>query len=369
MTKIEWTKRPGTQGKSWNPFRAKNKETGGTGHFCEKVSAGCKNCYAETFQKRFKNPIRYAAQDANKVQVFLDEKRLIQPLHWKKPRTVFVCSQTDLFLRHYSDDWIDQVFAVMALCLQHTFIILTKRPERMNTYFQKHFTRHKCGHIAAGITGNLHSGGHDCDPDVCNMPFPLPNVWIGTSVEDQTSANDRVPILLETPAAVRFISAEPLLGPVDLTSLDGGYHDGVRLIIDGLTDTALDAYDNIGGIFGAKLDWVIAGGESGRNARPMHPDWARGLRDQCKAASTPFFFKQWGAWQTIYDRDKDDLDWRACPNPQNSNERYVNLEGGHGFHGERVVFAKRKTKKASGRLLDGCEHNEWPAIAQQRDVA
>ncbi|OSQ34290.1 DUF5131 family protein [Thalassospira sp. MCCC 1A01428] len=364
MTKIEWTRRAGTKGETWNPIRASNKATGGVGHFCTKVSVGCQNCYAADFQKRFKNPVRYAAQDADQVELFLDENALLKPLHWKKPRTIFVCSMTDLFYEGHPPEWIMQIWAVMALCPQHTFQVLTKRIARAND-------------MLGGISPK---GDHAMCKAINEIPYglgnrkgslemPLPNVWIGTSVEDQATANERIPVLLETPAAVRFVSAEPLLGPVDITSLDGGYHDGVRLIIDCLTDTALDAHDTIGGIFGAKLDWVICGGESGRGARPMHPDWARSLRDQCKAAGTPFFFKQWGAWQTIYDRDKDDLDWRACPTPQNSNERYVNLEGGHGFHGERVVFAKRKTKKASGRLLDGVEHNEWPPIDQRKAAA
>lgn len=259
MTKIEWTHRPNSTGKTWNMMRARNKKTGGVGHFCEKVSPGCKNCYAETFQKRFQNPVRYAAQDADQVEVFLDQKTLVQPIGWKKPATIFVCSQTDLFLHHYSNEWIDQVFAVMALCPQHTFIILTKRHDRMNAYFQKHFTRHKCGHIAAGITGKQHPGGHGCDPDVCNMQFPLPNVWIGVSVEDQKAADERIPVLLDTPAAVRFLSVEPLLGPVDLTRLDDGMQDGVHLYLDCLDDYADDGHDGADGIFGASIDWVIVG--------------------------------------------------------------------------------------------------------------
>lgn len=286
MTKIEWTKRPNSTGKTWNPMRARNKKTGGVGHFCEKVSPGCKNCYAETFQKRFRNPVRYAAQDADQVEVFLDQKTLVQPIGWKKPATIFVCSQTDLFLHHYSNEWIDQVFAVMALCPQHTFIILTKRHDLMNAYFQKHFTRHKCGHIAAGITGKQHPGGHGCDPYVCNMQFPLPSVWLGVSVEDQKAADERIPVLLHTPAAVRFLSVEPLLGPVDLSD-----HNVPGMC--GTTDQANYLRGYVAPEYSCRahlsketpsLDWVIVGGESGHNARPMHPDWARSLRDQCKAA-------------------------------------------------------------------------------------
>lgn len=329
MTKIEWTKRPNSTGKTWNPMRARNKKTGGVGHFCEKVSAGCKNCYAETFQKRFKNPVRYAAQDADQVEVFLDQKTLIQPIGWKKPATIFVCSQTDLFLRHYCDDWIDQVFAVMALCPQHTFIILTKRHDRMNVYFRdlsdlssRHSEQTNTAFNCADLLNLRHLTRHPYGNPLPNRVWPLPNVWLGVSVEDQAAADQRIPMLLHTPAAVRFLSIEPLLSEVDLASI-------------------LDLYQPMGGGWDAKhpcgqpapgIDWVIVGGESGHNARPMHPDWARQLRDQCKAAGVPFFFKQWGAWAHVEEYP--------------SGKQSMNKVG----------------KKRAGRLLDGVEHNEWPEV-------
>lgn len=370
MTKIEWTQRPGTKGETWNPIRATNKRTGGTGHFCVKVSAGCQNCYAADFQKRFNNKVRYAAQDADKVELFLDEIAILKPLHWKKPRTIFVCSMTDLFYDGHEDDWIDQVFAVMALCPQHTFIILTKRHDRMNAYFQKHFTRHKCGHIAAGITGKQHPGGHDCDPDVCNMHFPLPNVWIGVSIEDQKAANERIPYLLGTPAAVRFLSVEPLLGPIDLTDIVTPVREGVTDHFDALDHIEANMYaeepDNL-----AALDWVIVGGESGHNARPMHPDWARSLRDQCKTARVPFFFKQWGAWapadvlgitedMPISDRHGNVRDWM---NRYTICEDRADRLKAHSFTGHATNLVYHVGKKRAGRLLDGVEHNEWPTPA------
>jgi protein gp37 len=354
MTKIEWTHRAGARGKSWNSLRVKNKETGGVGHFCEKVSPGCRNCYAETFQKRFKNPIRYAAQDAEKVEVFLDQKELLQPLHWKKPKTIFVCSQTDLFLRHYSDEWIDQVFAVMALCPQHTFIVLTKRPERMQSYLASPDTgmRQIMAAYGLGLTppgwrpeqqDSIHASAH----------LPLPNAWLGTSVEDQATADERIPVLLDTPAVVRFISAEPLLGPV---SFEGRFveHPSPAYHVNWIE----------------KLDWVIVGGESGHKASPMHPDWARSLRDQCKAANVPFFFKQHGAW----------VPWEAADAPfwQSQNGEYrdghslfpcdmesdPNWNDGLSFVSDdaaHVVFQK-VGKKVAGRLLDGQEHNAFPEV-------
>lgn len=365
MTKIEWTHRPNSTGKTWNPLRARNKKTGGVGHFCEKVSTGCQNCYAEPFQKRFKNPVRYAAQDAGQVEVFLDEKTLNQPAGWKKPATVFVCSQTDLFLRHYSNEWIDQVFAVMALCPQHTFIVLTKRHDRMHAYFQKHFTRHKCGAIAAKVTGKMHPGGHDCDPDVCNMPFPLPNVWLGVSVEDQAAANERIPVLLDTPAAVRFLSVEPLLGPVDLTDIVTPVRDGVTDHFNALDHIEAKMFeDDPNGL--PALDWVIVGGESGHNARPMHPDWARSLRDQCKAAGVPFFFKQWGAWAPGQTHPVPAMSGELIPlstvSSSNRNERgkmfYIAGRGPD----RHADLLRKSNKKKSGRSLDGVEHNEWPEV-------
>jgi protein gp37 len=351
MTKIEWTQRAGTKGETWNPIRARNKTTGGVGHFCTKVSAGCQNCYAADFQKRFKNAVRYAAQDADQVELFLDEKALLKPLHWKKPRTIFVCSMTDLFYEGHKDQCIAKIFAIMALCPQHTFQVLTKRPTRMLTC-----TQPPAEEIAAEIAAMMADADNAYD-QLLTTATPLKNLWLGVSVENQQTANDRIPALINTDATVRFISAEPLLGQIDLTKIQVGDFSG----LNSLAGTYWNDLAEMKGTIPA-IDWVICGGESGHSARPMHPDWARNLRDQCKAAGTSFFFKQWGAWQTIYDRDKDDIDWRACPTPQNSNERYVNLEGGHGFHGERVVFAKRKTKKASGRMLDGREHNEWPEV-------
>jgi protein gp37 len=127
-TKIEWTN------KTWNPVRARNLETNGIGHFCEKISPGCANCYANRMQPRFRNKIRYNAADRDKVALFLDERVLIEPLHWRAPKMIFPCSMTDLFADFVPDEWIDRIFAVMSLAPQHTFQILTKRPERMRDY-------------------------------------------------------------------------------------------------------------------------------------------------------------------------------------------------------------------------------------------
>jgi len=185
--------------------------------------------------------------------VVLHSDRLNQPLKWRKPKRIFVNSLSDLFHEDVPDAVIDGVVDVMCQADQHTYQILTKRPERMLAYAESRELR------------------------------ALDHVWLGVSCENQATADARIPILLQTPAAVRFISAEPLLGPVDL---DGYLGD----------DLAIAEYEYGSFQYGQGLDWIIAGGESGPGARPMHPDWARSIRDQCRAAGVPFFFKQWGEW-------------------------------------------------------------------------
>ncbi len=190
---------------------------------------------------------------------------------------------------------------------------------------------------------------------------------------------------LDTPAAVRWLSCEPLLGPVDLTRV--GYGEDPFDECGGHPESAIGAvatgmwWDATTGHFWSdnrhvdgsrsglelsarypRIDWVVCGGESGARSRPMHPDWARGLRDQCAATSLPFLFKQWGEWAVTYDRDAEDPDWRRCPTARDNNERYLNLAGGHGFHGERVVFVRKSGKKAAGRLLDGVLHDGYPEV-------
>ena len=321
-TKIEWT------GRSWNPVRG-----------CSRVSEGCRNCYAEGMAARFNQPGNWghglAVYKAGKprwtgrVEAAPIEV-LFAPLKWKKPGFVFVNSTSDLFHEDLPDALIDRVFAVMALCPHLTFQVLTKRPERMRAYMaRKNPNGH---HPAMDYAALMAATGYWNTPSLELRNWPLPNVWLGTSIEDQPTADVRLSYLRETLAAVRFVSAEPLLLPVDLTAW--------------LQD----------------LDWVICGGESGPGARPMHPDWVRSLRDQCAAAGVPFFFKQWGNHIVVYDRDRDDPDWRRCTEVERAtpNGRWLNLDGGHGFHGERVVRVKRTKKSAAGRLLDGVLHDAMP---------
>jgi protein gp37 len=202
----------------------------------------------------------------------------VDPLRWRKPRRVFVNSMSDLFHEELSDDSIDRVFAVMALAPQHQFQILTKRPQRMLTYLAN-------PDLTDRLT-EIWQEGHR-DRATWTLMLPLENVWLGVSVEDQATADERIPLLLQTPAAVRFVSAEPLLGPVDLSGRLGeccGFpkHELV----------AGEDHEVCCGNHSAGLDWAVVGGESGPGARPMQIEWAQSLQRQCGEASVPFFMKQ-----------------------------------------------------------------------------
>jgi protein gp37 len=298
-SKIEWTN------STWNPIRALDLKTSKIGWHCEHATTGCENCYSEGFNKRLGTGLPFKPGHRAHVKIFLDEKMLLAPLHWRKPRMIFVCSMTDLFASFVLDEFIDRVFDVMDRCPQHTFQLLTKRAERMRDYLTAR------GHAAR-------------------------NVWLGVSAERQQEFNERWPYLRETPAAVRFISYEPALGRLDACEALGIYQ---RQRATG--DFAWERFDT----GWPRPDWFICGGESGRGARPMCPDWARSLRDQCVAADIQYFFKQWGQWAPL-------LHDRA-------------LIGG-GVVAHRWADGScsiRVGKKLAGRLLDGVEHNGFPGTA------
>ena len=295
-TSIEWTAtiQPDgsvTPGSSWTPIRARNRETGLVGWFCIHASDGCTNCYAEAINRRLGSGVDYRAQDRDKVEVYLGEKILAQPLRWKKPRKIFVCSMTDLFGEWVTDEMIDKIFAVMALCPQHTFIVLTKRSARMRKYFQEaHITAPDglgwrwCMAVSA-LLGGERSG---------RIPFPLPNVWLLVSVEDQRRADERIPDLLGTPAAVRGVSYEPAIEGIDIQRYLR------RMVVrpnEELTDRMVEEGWSFEGGDGDHpgLNWTICGGESGAGARPFNIEWARSVIAQCKAAAVPVFMKQVGA--------------------------------------------------------------------------
>lgn len=246
---IEWTEA------TWNPL---------TG--CTKVSPGCDHCYAETLHERFNGKGSFAT-------VTLKPDRLDQPQRWRRPRRIFVNSMSDLFHQDVPDEFIAEVFSVMAQTPRHTYQLLTKRPRRMRSLLTRW----------APVTGT--------PPWVHTGPW-LPNVWLGVSVEDQHWAEVRIPALLQTPAAVRWVSAEPLLGPVDLRNLrarNGALMD--CLGGDVKTGDGREVYSCTPSV----LDWVVVGGESGRGARRMDAEWARSLRDQCKHVHAAYLFKQAGS--------------------------------------------------------------------------
>ena len=273
-TSIEWCDA------TWNPV---------TG--CTEVSSGCDHCYAKTFAERWRDTPGHYFERGFDVQLRPD--KLDWPLRKRKPQRIFVNSMSDLFHDQVPDDFIAKVFAIMALAPQHTFQLLTKRHARMRTLLNnKAFLTEVCehGHWFA------HHWERPLDDRIFDHgPYPLPNVWLGVSTENQKFADIRIPALLDTPAAVRFISAEPLLGPIDLTPCNcrGGQTSGCgRHNFGSLTDIQRNAP----ALHFPDIDWVIVGGESGHKARPMNPRWARSLRDQCNAAGVPFLFKQWGEW-------------------------------------------------------------------------
>lgn len=238
-SKIEWTD------ETWSPV---------TG--CTKVSTGCKNCYAERQHARLGNMgVEKYAEPFSVVR--WHESELARPTKWRKPRMVFTCSMADLFHENVPVLFQLKVFNVMKKCPRHTFQVLTKRPERMRIFVRDFFT---------------HGG--------CDVPS---NIWLGTSIENEKAHYDRFPSLYATPCAVRFLSVEPLLGPIDFGSLEG-------------------------------IHWLICGGESGPGARPMKPEWVRAIRDQCVAQNVPFFFKQWGGVdKTKTGRELDGRTWDEMP--------------------------------------------------------
>lgn len=334
---IEWTDA------TWNPVVG-----------CSVVSPGCTHCYAMKLAGgRLRNhPSRAGLTQPSKAgpvwtgKVRLWEPWLTQPFEWKTPRRIFVCAHGDLFHDDVPDDWIDKVFAVMALTPQHTYQVLTKRAKRMREYvvhvtsLPPRFTRW----AAIGAEFARAAG------KAVEVPpkWPLPNVWLGVSAEDQARADERIPHLLATPAAKRFISAEPLLRAINLFE-------------------ALRSIGPANEVRIGRIDWVIAGGESGQSARPSHPDWFRMQRDQCAAAGVPFFFKQWGSWGPIDPTRKAEC--HAIGN-DGTHYRMSDLawpDGARRGEAIRADFDKthacttyRVGKKAAGAELDGKTHREFP---------
>ncbi len=412
-TGIEWTHIPGFKGETWNPIVG-----------CSVVSPGCTNCYAMGMAKRLekmKVP-QYVGLTVSTKAGPVWSGRLnrapdsvwAKPLRWKKPRAIFVNSMGDIFHEDVLEDWLFEIFATMALCPQHIFIILTKRAERMMQFLRDPHDGRLLGNYSKPNTHlhEIHQAGFKIQrarfPErsvgergrALDVAWPLPNVWLGVSVEDQARANERIPYLMHTVAAKRFLSCEPLLGPVNLRSIDvngDGETDALfaerwSSQIEAWRDTAEDWKDSFEDWFGRHpdevnpdapmyrpIDWVIAGGESGNDARPMHPDWIRGLRDQCAETDAPFFFKQWGEW-IEHDHHKDGPTVRTYSEDDPEAEQLIASAHHPGFLHESGRFFEtwddvttpsarlmdRVGKRAAGHVLDGATHQRWPEIDHDR---
>jgi len=378
-THIEWTDA------TWNPV---------TG--CTRVSSGCDHCYAAAMTHRLAGmgrSLKITPQQRAQAERYIGltvenakgdrhfngkvrchEELLDLPLHWKKPRRIFVNSMSDLFHKDVPFGFVLRILCIIANTPRHTYQILTKRPERAMEFVRlwndlagEDFANPK---LVPGPekTRQAHpSGRGQLFADMLETMGPPPpgaayptfdwmegmiawpafkyfhNVWLGTSCEDEATLDERLPHILRCPAAVRFLSLEPLLGPIDLSS-------------------CLSA-----SVPQCPLHWVIVGGESGPGARPMHPDWVRSIRDQCVAAGVPFFFKQWGHWLPNQRPFRDHLHWVHKAQTWVRGGTCLDLTGkvlrnGKDFEGASypVAIMRPVGKKAAGHLLDGQEWRQYP---------
>jgi protein gp37 len=385
-TKIQWCDYTS------NPIRPEVRFAGGEwrrkGWFCMKVSSGCANCYAERMNQRCSefgagigNKLAFIAANESCVRFVLDEGEIGKILRSRAPEgsRVFVGDMTDLFHFLIPFELLDVLWAAMALRPDLTFMLLTKRPATMLHYLHTRTGTDETDRLEhapqwfqivaawleGGNKGFLGKAWERCHRVAEGLltSLPLPNVQIGTTAENQPAANERVPKLLKCPAAVRFVSYEPALGPVDFApwlgpvhadAIDAGYkREPVPAFQMG--DTTFPSAEETPWLDG--LNGIIAGGESGPSARPSHPDWFRQVRDDCAKARVPFFFKQWGEWQPI------DQPWKDTGQQEGlaHDERWLNRAGGSGFHGEEVYRMRQVGKAAAGRMLDGQTHDDLPA--------
>jgi protein gp37 len=329
---------------------------------CTRVSEGCDNCYIERTP-----PFRMEGRRFDQVgvggmiPVRLHPDRLLQPLRWRRPRRIFMPSLGDLFHDDVPDEFIAKSFAVASLARRHTYQITTKRPARMRSLLNGTSWRRLCEDTQDQLNAEAYEAGvlpryefeRKRDQWWSDFTEPLPNVWLGVSVENQKWADIRVPALLDTPAAVRWLSCEPLLGPVNL---DPWRNPG------DLPDPRTPA--------DSRLNWVVVGGESGPRARPMHPDWARSLRDQCTSAGVPFFFKQHGEYcPADVQRYSEALTFtgrgRGCVVEPCGRVSVAWSMGGGDLRDDGptpdAAVMLRVGKRAAGRALDGRTWDEYPA--------
>lgn len=342
-TPIEWTD------ETWNPI---------TG--CTVLSPGCTNCYAmklaggriKTHPSRRGLTMITRSGPVWNGQVRLNREVLEQPWRWDRPRRIFVCAHGDLFHEAVDDSWIDAVFGVMTSSPRHQFQVVTKRTRRLREYLSRIGEDEHNGTEpwANGLWRHLPTSNFNWNRDriedaIFEAEWPPPNVWIGTSVEDQERADERIPLLANTPAAIRFLSVEPLLSQVNLDAINPPGSWGERR-------NYLRAHPS------RRIHWVIVGGESQPGARPMHPDWARKVRDDCRDAGIPFFFKQWGEWAPTDHVDLTRYDTRPRKFWEGDACYGLWRDGTRNGMDTTVV---RVGKSAAGRTLDGMRHNAFPA--------
>lgn len=335
--KISWLNIPGYAPATWNPIVG-----------CTKISEGCKNCYAERMANRLAGmPVE--TKGGKKIDSRLAYSSVIEnghwnektaivdsainiPMKWKDPHAVFVVSMGDLFHESVPDEWVRKVLEIIYHKPTHIFIVLTKRADRMAQYFAKFKNS--------------------------NLSQNFPNLWLGVTAENQDQANKRIPVLLQIPAAKRFVSIEPMLGPVKLYRWNG-----------------FDDKNN----WTNNLDWIICGGESGPGARPMHPDWVRSLQIKCQEAEVPFFFKQWGEWYTSYCNMVSGVhtfkmftsylhfsqkDWVKKGDVVIDLLGKICKTGGDMKNAQYPVAIMQKVGRSkAGDLLDGKQYHEWPELS------
>lgn len=271
-TKIEWCD------ETINPFIG-----------CSKCSTGCNSCYAERIAARMVHNPKIAHLYENTVEdgrwtghINYNLKSLEKIASFRKPRKIFIGSMSDIFHENVSQYMFEKVFRYISSFQQHTFILLTKRPDIMKKRMEDLFMLYKAKKLDF------------------NSPFyhwPLKNLWLGVTVCNQLEAEEKIPKLLTIPAAIRFVSIEPMVEAIDLIQLDcfSCYPPFGRFTFDCLRGISKGKF--IINYNENKLDWVIVGGETGPNARPMNPEWVYSIRDQCVSTNTPFFFKRWGKYQ------------------------------------------------------------------------
>jgi protein gp37 len=339
MGKILWTDA------TWNPVVG-----------CSHVSAGCQNCYAE------RQAVRLARMHAPALEKYrlvvrdnqwsgaacADAAALTKPLTWRRPRRIFVCSMGDLFHHGVSRCTINTLFAIMALAPQHTYQVLTKRPSRAYQYLSDPHARERVIMRAGQIAWTQWHITADTKALRDAIQWPMPHVWLGVSAENQLLARERITTLLHCPAALRWVSVEPMLGPVNLAPW-------------------LPSVETLG----PSLDWVVCGGESGPHARPLHPDWVRRLRDDCKRAAVPFLLKQWGEWIAYEEQGQPPLLHSQNGHRINAHELPPDLDylnDAQGWHWDHLnpydhttpMLYRRVGRKSAGRQLDGRTHEEYP---------